>query len=680
MDLAEVVEDFYDGDLHVITEYLRNSIGDQGGVVGFAPTFLPDADDTAKSLLALTTLGVQIDRAPLIRNFEGDNHFKTYELEGSPSVSVNCNVLLALLTSPHVDQYVPQIEKATRFCMQLLEFEQTVRQVGPGLRGTVHAAGFRTCQLLNVYAHGSLRNLAADVVRIDVPIIFVQLLNRALSKQRGNGSWEDSVERTSYGALPISYALKLPWPVPMRLHAEAALLKAKRYLEAHSGQWATGDYAWISKVTYKLPTNAEAYCLAAMKSPGKEQSWASQVEQLFDIDAIKMKNMANFYSHLPLLQSLSETTMAFVIHEAVMYFNRLRQVRLNVFPRDVMAVSADDYLEYIPVAWTTINAVNGFALSGDEMWEMIMISMLNYQVDEYMESVVARLDEPSSQLLGMIGTEIRHSKPLLPTNSSPQSVTFQPTVFSTSQSDSGSPPRSLAFEDVVEVLSKYIRHVKWHSALMKSPETAQLCVIQELQKFLLAHIAHNADNIKLRKHQHDRGRASVDWHDQAPHYDWVHTTGANDMSCPFSFTFFRCLSSTPGSHYLASIDQRYLAREMCLHFATLRRQYNDYGSVIRDDAEGNLNSLHFPELTDKDRQSLSSLMTVEGSGREGSLERGKDLLMKMANIERTFMQVCWEALSSSLGEAVKMKLKTFIDVTDLFGQIYVARDIASKAM
>ncbi|KAI1658158.1 hypothetical protein F4813DRAFT_357571 [Daldinia decipiens] len=280
----------------------------------------------------------------------------------------------------------------------------------------------------------------------------------------------------------------------------------------------------------------------------------------------------------------------------------------------------------------------------------------------------------------MISTDIRHTEPGLPTHSSLQPTTFQPTVSGPPQSDCGSPPRSLASADVAEVLSKYIRHVKRHPALMKSPETAKLRVMQELEKFLLAHMAHNADNEKLREHQYARGRASVGWHDQVPYYDWARTTGANDTSCPYSFAFFCCLISTSGSHCLTSMGQRYLVWEICLHLATLCRQYNDYGSVMRDDAEGNLNSLHFPEFTDKNEQSLSSLLTSEGSGREGSLARAKELLMQVANIERAFMQVCWEALSSSLDKAVRTKLKAFIDVTNLFGQIYVARDIASKAL
>ncbi|KAH8158312.1 hypothetical protein CIB48_g9932 [Xylaria polymorpha] len=392
-----------------------------------------------------------------------------------------------------------------------------------------------------------------------------------------------------------------------------------------------------------------------------------------------MKKMANFFGRLPLLQGLSEVVMTFAIYEAAKYSNRLKQVRLDIFPRDDMAMSTDKYLEYIPIAWSTTNAANDFTLSSDEMWEMMVISMLNYQADEYMESVVARLAKPSSHALSiMIGTVIRNGGRSLITHSSSHLATILPTVSSPPQCCCDSPPTSPVFTDVAEVLSKYIRHVKQHPAVLQSPEAARLRVMQELEKFLLAHMEHNADNARLREHKHGGGQAQINSHDQVPYYDWVRTTGANDTSCPYSFAFFCCLISTSGSHCLASVEQRYIARELCLHLATLCRQYNDYGSALRDDAEGNLNSLHFPDFMDKTECSLSPQVTVRDGGKHTSVEEAKGLLMKVAEIERVFMQVCWEALSSSFDKSIRNKLKIFIDVTDLFGQIYVARDIASK--
>ncbi|TFB00207.1 Copalyl diphosphate synthase [Trichoderma ghanense] len=669
------VTDFHDDDLHVIKEYLQKAINEQGGVLGFAPTLLPDADDTAVSLLALTSLGVPIDRSPLIWNFESSARFKTYQLERTPSISANCNVLLALLTAPDVDRYAPQIEKAVRFLCGSWNANELQDKWNLAAEYTYMLLASALCRLLSVYAGGLLRDVATEAIKVDVPIVLVQLLVRALSGQQDNGSWGDSVERTSYATLLLSYALKLPWPLAVRKHAEAALITAKAYLVSRSDERAVGDYLWIEKVTYKLPTLAEAYYLAALKSSPKELSWTLEVEQVFKTDNVKMNKMAQFFSRLPLLQDLSEAAMALAVQEAAMYASRLEGVRLDIFLRDDMPMSADKYLAYIPIAWTTINAVNGFALSGDEMWEMMVISMLNYQVDEYMESVVAHLDEPTSQALGtIIGAEIRSSEPNLAIHTSLHSASIQTTVPSPPASDcSSSNDSSSSLMDVAEVLSKYIRHVKTSPIILQSPEPAQLRVMQELEKFLLAHMAHNADNAHRREHQQNRGGAS--WHDQVPYYDWVRTTGANDTSCPYSFAFFCCLISPGGSHCLASMEQRYLAREMCLHLATLCRQYNDYGSVMRDDAEGNLNSLHFPEFADGGGQCLDFQRTV---GREAAVEEAKGVLMKVAGLERAMMQVCWEALSASLDEGVRGRLKAFIDVTDLFGQIYVARDIASR--
>ncbi|KUI67223.1 Copalyl diphosphate synthase [Cytospora mali] len=675
------VEDFQEPDLQAVTEYLRKAISDQNGVLGFAPPFLPDADDTARCLLALTALGVQIDRAPLIWNFESSSHFKTYELERDPSASVNCNVLLALLTSPNVDQYVPQIEKAVEFLCTCWTANRLQDKWNLAAEYTDMLLVSAFCQLLHVYDHGSLKDVAADVIKIDVPIILVQLLGRTIGRQQGNGSWENSVERTAYAVLLISHALKLPWNLPIRQHAEVAFSKAKTFLESHSSQWATGEYLWIEKVTYKCPSLSETYCLAAMNSSAKKQPWTSEVEQIFGINETKIQKMSKFFGQLPLLQDLSHPMITFAIYEAAMYASRLKQVRLDVFPRDNMDMSADKYLEYIPIAWTTINATNSFKLSGDEMWEMMVISMLNYQADEYMESVVARLSEQSLQILGMIiGTEIRNEGPRSASSSPPHSTTVQPTVPTPPISDCDSPAESLALDDVAEVLSKYIRHVKQHKALLRSPESARLRVVQELERFLLAHIAHNADNARLKKEQSGIQEAGGK-QDPMPYYDWVHTTGANDTSCPYSFAFFCCLISGSGSHCLYSMDQRYLAREMCLHLAVLCRQYNDYGSAMRDDAEGNLNSLHFSEFTDEDEKRLSCLAAAratDDSAETHPLEKAKGLLMKVAGIERACMQVCWEMLSPSLDEAARTKIKAFIDVTDLFGQIYVARDIASK--
>jgi aphidicolan-16beta-ol synthase/syn-copalyl-diphosphate synthase len=74
-----------------------------------------DVDDTAKALLTLSLLGQPAPHVGLLKTFEGETHFKTYQHERNPSLSANCNVLMALLHQPEVATLTPQIIKAASF-------------------------------------------------------------------------------------------------------------------------------------------------------------------------------------------------------------------------------------------------------------------------------------------------------------------------------------------------------------------------------------------------------------------------------------------------------------------------------------------------------------------------------------------------------------------------------------
>ncbi|KAI0516929.1 hypothetical protein F5B22DRAFT_138040 [Xylaria bambusicola] len=82
------------------------------GVVGFAPGSYPDADDAAKTLITLRSLGYSPSADGLLA-FETQSHFTTYPKERYPSFSTNCHVLSALLKSSDPVRYVSQIHKAT---------------------------------------------------------------------------------------------------------------------------------------------------------------------------------------------------------------------------------------------------------------------------------------------------------------------------------------------------------------------------------------------------------------------------------------------------------------------------------------------------------------------------------------------------------------------------------------
>jgi hypothetical protein len=76
-----------------------------------------DVDDTAKGLLALSMLGQtqHVSPDPMIKMFEGNDHFRTFSSERDPSFTSNCHVLLALLNQDDISRYWSQILKAVKF-------------------------------------------------------------------------------------------------------------------------------------------------------------------------------------------------------------------------------------------------------------------------------------------------------------------------------------------------------------------------------------------------------------------------------------------------------------------------------------------------------------------------------------------------------------------------------------
>lgn len=98
-----------------IQSYLYKAFNAENGLLGFTPFVGADADDTATTILVLGLLNEPVSVESMLKEFEVENHFRTYTQERNPSFSANCNVLLALLYTPVPSKYSAQIEKALKF-------------------------------------------------------------------------------------------------------------------------------------------------------------------------------------------------------------------------------------------------------------------------------------------------------------------------------------------------------------------------------------------------------------------------------------------------------------------------------------------------------------------------------------------------------------------------------------
>lgn len=414
-------------------------------------------------------------------------------------------------------------------------------------------------------------------------------------------------------------------------------------------------------------------------------------------------------------------------------FPQSRQGNPNVAAKQ----NTDKYLMFVPLTWTACSALyNGRATSLLVLRDMMLFSMLVYQTDEFVEGFIQQdLGTSLQQIKDVISCIARdglHSAAGLEKDLSTHLY---------GQNDANNTQQH-ALINAEEVFRKLFASVLSHPSVQISPRRLRTQLIFELETFLLAHITQAEDNRTLAfqrsrfkatgdhsdtsygdhggsnltdavaqnihgvlgftdevavKHkgsaERQRGRPDhTSLLAGRTFYKWVRSTSADHTSCPLAFSFFNCLISyrspsssspsppSPRVHlYELSHKSAYLAEDLCRHLASMCRMYNDYACVARDRAEGNVNSLDFTEFQ-------GDVVDAEGGEEdEMGLNIQKGHLMWIAEYEREGMQAAMAKLEEEIAsknlklvQELLCPLKLFISVTDLYGLIYVIRDITNR--
>ncbi|KAI9847155.1 MAG: hypothetical protein M1837_003017 [Sclerophora amabilis] len=702
-----------------VASFLGDALNRQGGLIGFAPSVEADADDTSKALLSLSKLGQPVSPVHLLNEFESDSHFRTYRGERNSSFTANCNVLLALLSQPNPSLFSSQIEKATSFlCDTWWESDGCIGDKWNLSRyypGMLMAEAFSS--LLKAWDRGSLPSLPDHIIRDRVLISLYQDLIRTLQTQNADGSWgsRQSREETAYAILTISKACTLPFLDSLRPAIDSSIQNGRQFLEMSPKD--KSDYLWVEKVTYGSAVLCESYVLAALETSYENLELSDKLSSLVDLPEASIAKFVKFYSNIPLFSSTASWKLRAALIEGYLFTPQIRKLRLDVFPRTGM--EEDKYFEYIPFTWTACNNRNNTFLSTQSLKDMMIISFLNYQADEYMEAVVGRhFSGKTSSVVSMIDDiffEIetkgnkRPQSPGLPAASLDEHTTLRNAhaasngksqrldgqtnavgngnpITNGSSTSNGTTNGHLmtdayededqpSLKDVADVLSSFIRFVMHHPSVLAATPLDHARVKTELRTFLLAHMQQSEDNDRFSTQGLEDSSNLVFHRPRTSFYRWVHSTSANHTSCPYSFAFYQCLlggvedTSSPRESF-PSTEEKYISEAMCRHLAVMCRMYNDYGSVARDRDEKNLNSINFPDFG----PSLEDTKSDDAQRRK---------LMMLAEYERenmgnAFAKLQGLASGSKTQQRVLEKVQMFCDVTDLYGQIYVARDIASR--
>ena len=607
----------------------------------------------------------------LFQEFNTTTHFRTYSHESSPSFSANCNVLIALANSRNVRNYTKEIVKATEFLISAAENAEVFDKwnVAPTYSSMllVHAL----TAVLSQWDQAKIPQLSDEMVHFRIPALLCQTIIRLPKMQEVNGSWGNLHEYTAYALIAIAHCLKLPWHSTIRKYAEAALSNGRRYLQGLSdNEINTPSYLWIEKVSYGSPVLLKTYLLAAMRSPASQTKWSGTIHATFETSEAFLSHMVPFLRKTPLFMGESPTSVALSLIESSIYLKRLSggAEGMKIFPARKSV--SNKYKQIIPFTWVGCNHLHDHILTSRQMWNMMIISDLIYQADEYMESTVSHFSEQErAQLIIFISQQCGVSDEWLRSGGSPKRRNI------TSIGENGTLNDSSRCKEAEEILKNFVTYIIQQPILAGSTNNSQRYVAKELCGFLIAHIRHVGDNSRLAQEElgyselrNGNGHVSNVRTFRDPkigYFEWLHTIATDDTSCPFAFAFFIALVADKGKELMPSIMAKYVVQSLSLQLGRMCRMYNDYGSLKRDQEEINLNSLNFPEF-------------VESGTCEATAEGGKVALMELADYERKLLQSSLEQLRTLVADKTWRMVKLFVDVTDLYGHIYILKDLTNR--
>ena len=501
-------------------------------------------------------------------------------------------------------------------------------------------------------------NVFADAVDLKTlksktHLVLVQILERTIQLRNNDASWgKHPREETAYAILTINNIAGLPILSHLAAPLQSILDSSRKILSEKANLSSEPEYLWIEKVTYGSCILSKSYILAALKCSSSNLTAKCPLQIPADDTTVQ----ANFYSKLPLFANSSDLEVKASILEGTLFSATLRQDCAGIFPRKNMR--EEKYLRFIPFTWTGGNNVSNQALSADVCREMMTISALIYQADEFMESIVG--SQPS-RLLPQVVSGINNIFDAIDArqNAEPCQLNSEAALYLNG---------STRLEDIIDILRTFVEFTVYHPHISGASEYDLWQLRLNLREFLLSHLTQVEDNHRLRAQKSLEEDATF----QSPtgsFASWIRSTSANHTGGPFAFSFLLCLLSRDGKDYFSSVEAKFIAQDVSRHVSTMCRMYNDWGSIMRDRKEKNLNSINFPEFYRTGERTNTAVVDEAGV---------KKRLSQLFHYERQCLNLALAELKNVCSEQKAKQIQVFCDVTDLYGQMYVVKDLTPE--
>ena len=521
-------------------------------------------------------------------------------------------------------------------------------------------------RLLELWDQDQMEELPDALLQDRLPITLIQILNRTLMGPRlaELEQSDQSIETLAYAVLTLKALSSLPWLSDLSEEILSQIMQWQHLLHTRGKRWIVPQSLWVEKVTYGSTFLCEAYYLAAIFKGMPTRAWTGKVKSLVQIRSKDEKRITSMFCKLQCFQSEPAWKIHACVLEALVFLPQLRSSLADVLGGEQSA--KNEYLSFIPCTWVVVNNIQRLFLDTYLLWDMMVLTLCNFRVDEFMETTMAQLSEPDLQEAKFViqtlckewATEKHASCNKATASAVPHSIATcasPPAHRETPTSPSTSP---FILTDIRAALSPYVDVILGHPHIACVSKENHSALSTALSTFLTSHIDQLLTNALV---------STQNRHPFLSFTHWLHTIAAPSVSAPFSFTFLTCLIGG-----LPTSTTRYMGIDFGTRVAMMSRMYNDLGSLARDRAEGNVNCADFAELND-------------GQSSAGDEQIVKGRLEELARYERDGAHWVGTRLVSALKGGKKEDrtrkadaVTLFLGVAELYADLYLVRDLSNQ--
>lgn len=456
-------------------------------------------------------------------------------------------------------------------------------------------------KLLRLFDSRTLSDIVGEELHRKVSISLFQACFRTLLEQREDGSWNGMPEQTCYAILSLAEAQHVCFFNELKPRLQSAIHRGVDFLKTRSFQFK--DQNWTSKTAYKVSFVAEAYELAvlkvfeSLKAPAIVGSTSDTRSSVAELDGF-----GQLVSKTPFFAKIPEWQIRASLLESRLFVPLLKAQRLKVYARDEIPVTEDKYLNIIPFTWVGCNNRRGTFASTSFLYEMMLLSLLGYQTDEFFEAVVAPAFPETASLHKLIDNIIDYVDKDAVDKTHDANGLYNINITDGDNSHGS----LLGPQEISSPLTRFVTYILNHKAVLRSSTWDRENLCHDLRAFLHAQVAQTGENSRFAKQEPQS--SDVYASATSSFFQWVRTTGADHVACAYTFAFACCLISSSlssGREVFPTVTQKYLAAAATRHLTTICRMYNDLGSLARDTMEHNINSLHFPEFVHTETSTTS---------------------------------------------------------------------------